>query len=466
MDMNPGYDLAGVSLPDPPARIHMIGIGGVSVSGLARMLSRGGYQVSGSDMFPSPITEDLISEGIPVTLEHLPENVEGAALVVMTAAVRSDNPELIAAQEQGIPVVKVKALLGLIVERFDCLAAAGSHGKSTTSGMAALALERAGLDPSFAVGATVRELGTNARLGSGRQFVVEADEYDYSFLWLRPQVAIITNIEHDHPDIFPDLGAVLDAFERFAAGIKPGGTLVISAEDAGCQRLLDRLSGGHQPFSIVTFGEQIGDWRFVRSQDGAASVHGPGGQVFELRLAVPGRHNLLNALAVLASAEGLGLEAGQLVAGLEAFGGVSRRFEVLLDTSSLTVVNDYAHHPTEIVATIAAARERYPSRRVLAVFQPHTYSRTLALLAEFAAALDTADAVILADIYRARETDSLGVSSASIAERMTRPAVVAVSPQDAVELARAQAETGDVILVMGAGDIYRAAEVLAQFPPH
>jgi UDP-N-acetylmuramate--alanine ligase len=460
--MNPAYDLASVSLPDPPARIHMIGIGGVSVSGLARMLSRGGYQVTGSDMFPSPITDELAAEGIPVALKHHPDNVMGADLVVMTAAVKPDNPELVAAQEQSIPVVKVKALLGLLVEKFDCLAAAGSHGKSTTSGMAALALERAGLDPSFAVGATVLELGTNARLGSGRQFVVEADEYDYSFLWLRPQVAIVTNIEHDHPDIFPDLDAVLDAFERFVAGIKAGGTLVISGEDAGCQRLLERLAGSEQSFSIVTFGVQSGDWRVVRSRAGVASVHGPGGQVFELRLAVPGRHNLMNALAVLASAAGLGLEAKQLVAGLEAFGGVSRRFEVLLDSADLTVVNDYAHHPTEIAATIAAARERYAGRRVLAVFQPHTYTRTLALLAEFAAALDTADQVVLADIYRARETDSLGVSSASIAERMTRHADVAGTPQHAAEIAKARAKAGDVILVMGAGDIYRAAETLAQ----
>jgi UDP-N-acetylmuramate--alanine ligase len=186
--------------------------------------------------------------------------------------------------------------------------------------------------------------------------------------------------------------------------------------------------------------------------------------VFELRLAVPGRHNLLNALAVLASAEGLGVEAGQLIAGLEAFGGVSRRFEVLLDSSDLTIVSDYAHHPTEIAATISAARERYSGRRVLAVFQPHTYSRTLALLPEFAAALDTADAVVLADIYRARETDTLGVSSASIAGRMTRPADVVESWQRAADAARALAQVGDVILVMGAGDIFRAAEDLANEP--
>jgi UDP-N-acetylmuramate--alanine ligase len=415
-------------------------------------------------MFPSPITDALVAEGIAVALTHAPANVAGADLMVMSAAVKPDNLELVAALEQRIPVVKVKALLGLLVERFDCLAAAGSHGKSTTSGMATVALERAGLDPSFAVGATVRELGTNARLGSGRHFVVEADEYDYSFLWLRPQVAIVTNIEHDHPDIFPDLGAVLDGFERFVAGIKPGGTLVISAEDAGCKQLMERLAGTQPPFSIVTFGEAAGDWRIVRSPHGAGSVTTPDGQVFELRLAVPGRHNLLNALAVLASAEGLGVEAGQLIAGLEAFGGVSRRFEVLLDSSDLTIVSDYAHHPTEIAATISAARERYSGRRVLAVFQPHTYSRTLALLPEFAAALDTADAVVLADIYRARETDTLGVSSASIAGRMTRPADVVESWQRAADAARALAQVGDVILVMGAGDIFRAAEDLANEP--
>jgi UDP-N-acetylmuramate--alanine ligase len=380
---------------------------------------------------------------------------------VMTAAVRADNPEVVAANAAGAPVVKRATLLGLLANVADCLAVAGSHGKSTTSGMAALALERAGTSPSFAVGATVQEIGTNARLGDGQHFVVEADEYDYSFLWLRPFVAIVTNIEHDHPDIFPDLNAVLEAFERFTTGIRSGGTLVIASDDPGCRLLLERI-GEPDSYRIVTFGEQFGDWRVARQPDGSAEVTAPSGRMFALRLAVPGRHNLLNALAVLAASEGLGVEAEALVAGLEAFGGVSRRFEVVLDTPELTVVNDYAHHPTEVAATISAARERYPGRRVLAVFQPHTYSRTNALLAAFAAALDGADDVVLAAIYPSRETDSLGVSSQNVAERMTQPVIVTGSPDEAATVAIEQMRHGDVVLVMGAGDIYRAAEAIAQ----
>lgn len=458
------YDSSSIRLPEPPAHVHMIGIGGVGVSGLARMLRRRGYHVTGSDMSASPATSDLAGEGITVAIGHDAVNVGDADLVVMTAAVREDNPELIVARERGIPVVKRAALLGLLANPLRCLAVAGSHGKSTTSGMAALALDMAHLDPSFAVGATVRELGTNARGGSGEHIVVEADEYDYSFLWLRPAVAIVTNIEHDHPDIFPDLAAVLDAFERFVAGIKPGGLLVISADDPGCARLLERLQQRDLLFSIVTFGEHSGAWRVVRTREGDAVASGPDGQVFGLSLAVPGRHNLLNALAVLASAEGLGVRAGQLVAGLETFGGVSRRFERLVDTPGLTVVSDYAHHPTEVAATIAAAREHYPGRRIVAVFQPHTYSRTKALLAEFAAALDGADEVVLAEIYRSRETDTLGVSSADIAARMSQPSVPASTPEDAIVVVRQTIRDGDVVLVMGAGDIYRTAETLSHAP--
>jgi UDP-N-acetylmuramate--alanine ligase len=453
----PSFDPGAIRLPDPPAHVHMIGIGGVGVSGLARMLATRGYQVSGSDMSQSPATDALLAEGIDVSIGHAAENVAGADLVVMTAAVRSDNPEVVAANEAGVPVVKRAALLGLLANVADCVAVAGSHGKSTTSGMATLALEHAGTSPSFAVGATVREIGTNARLGDGQHFVVEADEYDYSFLWLRPHVAIVTNIEHDHPDIFPDLDAVLHAFERFASGIHPGGTLVISADDPGCRLLLERI-GQPTGYRTVTFGVDGGDWRL--GSDGR--VTSPTGRMFALRLAVPGRHNLLNALAVLAASDGMSVEAEALVPGLEAFGGVSRRFEIVVDTPERTVVNDYAHHPTEVAATIAAARERYPGRRVLAVFQPHTYSRTAALLDEFAGALNLADAVILAEIYPSRETDTLGVASADIAGRMHSPVVVAGSPDEAASVALDRLQPGDVVLVMGAGDIYRAAEIVGQ----
>ncbi len=406
-------------LPFPPARVHMVGIGGVGVSGLARMLQGSGYQVTGSDMNDSPIVQDLLREGIQVTVGHAAANLGEAEIVIATAAAREDNPEIAAARARGIPVVKRAAALGMLANPATCLAVAGSHGKSTTSGMASFAFTHGGLEPSFAVGATVAGLGTNARLGSGAHFIVEADEYDHSFLWLKPAVAIVTNIEHDHPDIFPDLEHVLDAFERFAGGIRPGGTLVISSDDSGARMLVDRLTG-RADLNIVTVGFGAGDWQVTRNTAEIAEIRNRAGQMFELRLAVPGRHNVSNALAVLASAAVLGIDPLTIIPGLEAFSGVGRRFEVLADSPERTVIDDYAHHPTEIAATIAATRDRYPDRRLLVVFQPHTYTRTHALQNDFAQALDQADVAVLAEIYPAREVNTLGVSSSDIARRMRR----------------------------------------------
>lgn len=438
----------------------MVGIGGVGVSGLARMLRSHGYAVTGSDMNSSPIVQDLIAEGISVSVGHRAENVGDADLVIATAAARDDNPELVEARGRGIPVVKRAAALGMLANPTTCLAVAGSHGKSTTSGMAAFAFEWAGVDPSFAVGATVAGLGTNARLGDGPHFIVEADEYDYSFLWLEPAVAIVTNIEHDHPDIFPALDNVIEAFERFVGNIRPGGTLVISDEDIGARLLSERLRS-QDNLNIVTYGFGGGDWRIVEYNAGSATLCDPSGQMFELRLMVPGRHNVGNALAVLASGAILGIQPEDLIPGLEAFTGVGRRFEVLLDRAGRTIVDDYAHHPTEIAATIDAARDRYPDRRLLVVFQPHTYSRTHALLGDFARALDGADAAIVAEIYPARETNTLDVFSKDIVALMSAEATVAESPDDAARIAAEIAQEGDVVLVMGAGDIYQTAKTLA-----
>ncbi|HEX2282835.1 MAG TPA: UDP-N-acetylmuramate--L-alanine ligase [Thermomicrobiales bacterium] len=447
-------------LPSPPARVHMVGIGGVGVSGLARMLHSRGYVVTGSDMSSSPIVQDLTDEGISVRVGHRAENVGDADLVIATAAAREDNPELVEARRRNIPVVKRAAALGMLANPATCLAVAGSHGKSTTSGMAAFAFERAGLEPSFAVGATVGGLGTNARLGDGPHFIVEADEYDYSFLWLEPAVAIVTNVEHDHPDIFPALDDVINAFERFAGNLRAGGTLVISSEDTGAQLLTDRLRS-QDDLNVVTYGFGGGDWQIVRYSAETSTLRDPSGQMFELRLAVPGRHNVGNALAVLAAGSSLGIEPGDLIPGLEAFSGVGRRFEVLLDQPRRTVIDDYAHHPTEIAVNIAAARERYPDRRLLVIFQPHTYSRTHALLGDFARALDGADRAIVAEIYPAREVNTLGVFSADIVALMDTGATVAESPDDAGRIAQEIAQDGDVILVMGAGDIYQTSKALA-----
>jgi UDP-N-acetylmuramate--alanine ligase len=459
--MREGYDQAQLpQLPTPPARVHFVGVGGVGVSGLARMLAARGYEVRGSDLSESLTTAALRAEGIPVMIGHAAENVREASLVVVTAAAPADNPEIVAARTNGTPVAKRAAVLGLLANDSICLAVAGTHGKSTTSGMAAVALTHAGLEPSFAVGATVRELGANARLGTGPHFVVEADEYDFSFLWLRPDVAIVTTLESDHPDVFPDFPAYLAAFVEFTRRIKPHGTLVVNGDDHGCAQLGELVARAGGPH-VISYGYQHGDWRLQARGSGAAEVLSPSGKVLPLRLRVPGRHNLMNALAVLAAAEPLGIEPAVLLPGLAAFSGVGRRFEILLESPELTVVDDYAHHPSEIRANLSAARERYPSKRIMAIFQPHTYSRTRAFAGEFAAALDDADAVILAEIYPSRETDTLGISSATIAEQMRVSPRIAAHPAEAARLAVESLLPGDVVLVMGAGDIYTAAAQLA-----
>lgn len=426
------------------------------MSGLARMLVRRGYHVTGSDMADSPIVSQLADEGIPVWIGHSAENVGLVDLVITTAAAPSSNPELVTARERGIPIVKRAAVLGLLCSSRVCFAVAGTHGKSTTSGMLSYALDRAGAAPSFAVGADVSQLGTNARSGDGPYFIAEADEYDYSFLWIKPDIAIVTNIEHDHPDIFPDLDAVERAYAQFVSGIKPDGTLIISGDDPGCRILLHGFD--RAPSNVVTFGfSDHADVRIERVA-GRDHFHMPGAGTIRTRLRIPGSHNRLNAAACLAAAEAAGIDPVTLLPGLEDFEGVGRRFDVKGEADGVTVVEDYAHHPTEIRATITATRERFPAGKVIIVFQPHTYSRTKALLSDFSSALSLSDRVILVPIYAARESDDLGVSSDDVAQGVERIEAVSVDTlEDAARAAADDARPGDVILVMGAGDVWKVS---------
>ncbi len=426
------------------------------MSGLARMLVRRGYTVTGSDMSESPIVAQLAAEGIPVWIGHSADNVGLVDLVITTAAAPESNPELVAARERDIPIVKRAAVLGLLCSSRICIGVAGTHGKSTTSGMLAYALDRAGVAPSFAVGADVSQLGTNARSGDGPYFVAEADEYDYSFLWIKPDVAIITNIEHDHPDIFPDLDAVEGAYARFVSGLKTDGTLVISGDDPGCRILLQGFD--RAPARVVTFGfSDHADVRIERVA-GRDHFHLPECGTLRTRLRIPGSHNRLNAAACLAAAAAAGIDPVKLLPGLEDFEGVGRRFDVKGEADGVTVVEDYAHHPTEIRATITATRERFPAGKVITVFQPHTFSRTKALLADFSDALSLSDRVILVPIYAARESDDLGVSSEDVASGIERiNAQLVESLDEAAHAAAALAHPGDVILVMGAGDVWKVS---------
>lgn len=446
-------------LPPAPARVHFVGIGGIGMSGLARILRAWGYDVTGSDASASEQTRLLAGEGIPVTIGHADiASAAAADLVVVTAAVRSGNPEVDAAIAAGVRVIKRAVLLGMLADARTHVAVAGSHGKSSTSGMLVAALSALGASPSYAVGAIVAATGSNAAPGNGSVMVVEADEYDYSFLQLHPDIAIVTNIEYDHPDLFPDQAAYDAAFARFAANLRAGGALILAADDPGCARLLERLPAdlGER---TVTFGENAGaDWRLVVGE--TATVRPPVGNAVELSLRVPGRHNLRNATAALIALDRLGFAPDAAARALATYAGVGRRFEVKGEAGGIVVVDDYAHHPTEIDATLRAARERYPARRLVAAFQPHTFSRTKILLAEFAAALGGADVAAVLDIYPSRESDDLGISSADLLTRIGGDAVPAGKPEQAVAVLGELTRPGDVVLTIGAGDVTNVGPAL------
>jgi len=447
-------------LPDPPARVHFVGIGGIGMSGLARIFLARGYTVSGSDAQASPQTEALEAIGIPVTIGHGDTGrAQLADLVVATAAVTTGNPEIEAAQRANRPVIKRAVALGALANARTCVAVAGSHGKSTTSGMITTALLELGYEPSYAVGAVVAASGVNASPGNGPMMVVEADEYDHSFLTLTPDVAVVTNVEFDHPDIFRDQADYDHAFCRFIEQIRPGGTLVMSADDPGCTRLLSDPAFAW-PDHVAWFGMTASEgWRLGRMGTGWG-VTTPDGTEVPLPLAVPGQHNALNATAAMAALAVLGVEPEDAARALSTFVGVSRRFELKGEARGVTVIDDYAHHPTELQATLQAARERFPGRKIWAVFQPHTYSRTKALLADWAGALEGADQVVLLDIYAAREHDTLGVSSDDIAARMANWVLRVPTPAEAAERLAALVSEGAVVLTMGAGDVTTAGSRL------
>lgn len=463
---DPAVSVAPVTpaLPELPARVHFVGIGGIGMSGLARILRIWGYTVSGSDSGASPLLDALGDEGIAVRVGHtMLEEAAAADLVIATAAVRLDNPEVLAAEAAGRPIMKRAALLGALADARRGVAVAGSHGKSTTSGMLVAALRALGADPSFAIGAVLggENGGTNAAPGSGEEMVVEADEYDRSFLQLHPDVAIITNIDFDHPDIFPDRDAYDHAFAAYVAGMRPAGALVIAAEDPGCARVMARADW-RPPAQVITFGEADGaDWRLERTDEGAR-VTGPDDIAISLSLRVPGRHNLRNATAALAALVALGYDAAAAAAALGEFAGVGRRFEAKGEARGVTVIDDYAHHPQEIAVTLRAARERFPEKRVWAAFQPHTYSRLKSLLPDFAVAFSDADRTLILDVYASRETDTLGISSADLVSLLPADTLTATSPEHAAQVLAHEVVPGDVVLTLGAGSVTETGPALLE----
>lgn len=444
-------------------RIHFVGIGGIGLSAIARVLHEDGYQISGSDMKETALTAELAALGMDIYYGHRAENVTGADLVIVSSAVPEGNVEVVAAREAGIPVLKRADLLGeMMTDKFG-IAVAGTHGKTTTTAFISFVLMQMGLDPTFIVGGILEDLGTNARRGRGPYFVIEADEYDYTFLGLRPRLAVVTVIEMDHPDCFVDIEDITRAFYQFVCLLPDGGTLVGCADQPRVMQLLQRV-GQSRAIDLITYGLREGAWQAqdIRSNPLGGSdfdvLHG-GQVVGRASLRLPGLHNVSNALAVLAVMDRLGLDMKKVLQLLPEFRGVRRRFEIKGEAKDIIVIDDYAHHPTEIRATLAAARRRFGNRRLWVFFQPHTYSRTKALLEEFAASFSDADHVLISEIYAARETNDLGMSARELVQHMQHPDVRYVPTlHEATAYLRTALRPGDVLLTLGAGDGYLVGE--------
>ncbi len=450
-----------MQLETPIRRMHFIGIGGIGMSGLALVLRELGFEVQGSDLYPSAVTDMLTRHGIAVRLGHKPENLGQAQLVIYTSAVSQDNPELQEARRRGLPVKKRARLLGEIALRYPRrLAIAGTHGKTTTTAMVAGALQQAGLDPTVFIGGLLKETGTNARLGQGEVVVLEADEYDRSFLELSPTAALITTLDADHLDVYGDLEGVQKAFEEFVNRVPFWGKVIVNYDDPGLQQLTARLK---QPYITYGFSSQ------AQYRGRVLQAAGAGGRLEVLQhdsvlgiitLRVPGQHNLQNALGACALCLENGVPFAAVQAALAEFTGIKRRFELRGEVAEVLFLDDYAHHPAEIQATLEAARQAYPQRRLVVLFQPHLYSRTQDFAAEFGEALSLADVLFLAPIYPAREAPIPHVSSGLIAKYTTIPTTVLENLAELPAAVVPQLQPGDVVFTMGAGNIDGQQEAL------
>ncbi len=442
--------------------IHLVGIGGTGLSAIARVLLGRGFKVTGSDQELTQRTAELYAAGAIVYKGHKAANMRGAQMLVVSSAIPADNPEIMAAREAGIPVLKRDEFLGSLMTKQVGIAIAGTHGKTTTAGMVAHIFIEAGLDPSFIVGDDMPVLESNGQAGQGTHFIIEADEYDRMFLGLRPKVAVITNVEYDHPDIYDSTEAYVEAFEEFVRGLPAGGRLVVCAEDNTAVKLLKTNP------NVQNYAYGIGfpitptpGLELILAPDPRPNAEG--GMTFtvehnleplgEISLPIPGEHNVNNALAAVCVALGEGIPFVTIASALHSFTGMKRRFDVLGRVGGITVIDDYAHHPTEIMATLTAARQRYPQERLIAAWQPHTFSRLKALLPAFATCFTKADKVIVLDVFRSREKATAGLSGPEIAQQIKHAQV-----HYAGDLATAQSylldalQAGDVLLLLNAGD--------------
>ncbi len=442
---------------------HFVGIGGIGTSGAAKCLLAAGWTVSGSDLKPGGLTDSLQAMGVKLFVGHAPSNLpEGCTLVVRSAAIPDANPEIVEAVERKIEVIKYAQLLGRLMAEKSGIAIAGCHGKTTTTAMIACILSRAGFEPSFVVGGVIPQLGSNAMPGKGKHFIAEACEYDRSFLNLAPQCAVITNIEEDHLDYYKDIHEIVAAFREFAAKVTEGGLVIGSLDNEHTAKLVTELEGRGESFSTQVDAH----WRAVNIavKDGKWSfeVLKYGKSIGEFQLGVAGLHNVSNALAAMAAATwaGVGREIVQLA--LSEFAGAARRFQQLGERKGTLVIDDYGHHPTEIKATLRAAKERFPDKKIWCVFQPHQHSRTRFFLKEFSKSFGDAHLVLLPEIYAARDSDAdKKTSSADLAKLLDEngKAALFLPTFDEVLTFLKEKATPDVVLItMGAGNVDEVAK--------
>jgi UDP-N-acetylmuramate--alanine ligase len=447
--------------------IHMIGIGGTGLSAIAKVLLENGYRVSGSDMCDSKFVQAVREAGAKVTIGHTVDNILGADLIVRSSAIPDSNIEVQQALKAGIPVLKRSDFLGQIMNDKQGIAVAGTHGKTTTSAMLAWVLYALKQDPSFIVGGVVNNLKTNARSGKGTAFIIEADEYDRMFLGLKPQIALITNVEYDHPDIYSSREDFVEAFRDFINCIRPDGELILCQDDQGAMDLLPTAQASGVGYKTYGISKLDADYRAVN----LVPIAGQGykfdlaiknkNKKISIQLQEPGKHNILNALGTIAVADQIGLPLKKVAEALSEFSGTERRFDVLGEVGGVVVINDYAHHPTEIRATITAAKERYPGQNIWVVWQPHTYTRTQVFFDAFIESLKNADHVVIPEVFRSREPFDPEFSSQKIVQAMPKHEAYYVPDlMDIPDFLKGRLKSGDVLMVLSAGDADRVSRIV------
>ena len=461
-----GGGTLGVGIPE---RVHLVGVGGIHMSGIARILRARGHAVSGSDLHLSPLTSDLERIGVTVHEGHHSDNIDDAGLVVYTSAAHDDNPEIATARSRGIETIKRAEMVARLMTGKKVIAVAGTHGKTTTTALIAFMFHRAGLSPTIMIGGESIDLGANALPGEGDYFVVEADEYDRAFLNYHPYIAVVTNLEPDHLDIYGGFEELKATFRQFLSQVDSNGYVIACQDSPALQAILPPTVGDDMhsnPVHVVSYGlspesdflarniQQKGIDTSTFVVEFRKQVWG----VIETQL--PGVHNVLNSLGAVAVGHAIGLDREAISSAVAEFRGVRRRFE-FVGEASIRVMDDYAHHPTDILATLSAARSRFPGRRLVCLFQPHTYTRTTYLLDEFRTCFADCDALFLADTYAAREEPSAGMTAEQLAGEIVRPAAAyAGDVRVAAATVAAALKPGDVFFTVGAGDVDKAGPLV------